>query len=103
MSRNYSEEEKNQHLDQYKVSGKTKTEYARTNDIPEATFRAWVKEEAYSKYGILEETVNSENNTATAKFVKPIIFSNENIRIELREGFDKEFLKRIIEVLVYDK
>ena len=103
MSRNYSEEEKMQHLDQYKVSGKSKTEYARLNDIPEATFRAWVKEEAYSKYGILEETANSENNSSTVKVIRPVIFANENIRIELREGFDKEFLKRIIEVLVYDK
>ena len=103
MSRNYSEEEKMQHLDQYKVSGKSKAEYARSNDIPEATFRAWVKEDAYSKYGILEETYNIEKDSATTKIIKPIIFANENMRIELREGFDKEFLKRIIEVLVYDK
>lgn len=103
MSRNYSEEERTQHLDQYRVSGKSKAEYARLNDIPEATFRAWVKEEAYSKYGILEDTPNSEKDANTTKIIKPIIFANENIRLELREGFDKEFLKRIIEVLVYDK
>ena len=41
-------------MDKYKVSGKCKTKYARENDIPEATFRAWVKEENISDFGMLE-------------------------------------------------
>ena len=102
MARIYSDEEKRLHLDQYKVSGKSKTEYARSNDIPEATFRAWVKEENYSDFGMIETETNEDGKTVT-RIVKPIIFANENIRIELREGYDKDFLKRIIEVLVYDK
>ena len=32
---------------------------------------------------------------------KPI-FTNDTIRIELREGYDKEFLRSIIEVLIND-
>ena len=102
MARIYSDEEKRLHLDQYKVSGKSKTEYARENDIPEATFRAWVKEENYSDFGIIETETNEDGKVVT-KIIKPIIFANENIRIELREGYDKNFLKRIIEVLVDDK
>ena len=35
MSRNYSEEEKREYLDRFKVSGKSKTIYARENGIPE--------------------------------------------------------------------
>lgn len=35
MARNYSEEEKQKLLDKYKVSGKSKTTYARENGIPE--------------------------------------------------------------------
>ena len=101
MARIYSDEEKRLHLDQYMVSGKCKTEYARENDIPEATFRAWIKEENYSDFGILE--TNPSNSEKITKVVKPIIFVNENIRIKLREGFDKEFLKRIIEVISNDK
>ena len=50
MARNYSEEEKQKLLDKYKVSGKSKTTYARENVIPEATFRAWVKEEQYGMF-----------------------------------------------------
>ena len=102
MGRMYSDEEKRLHLDQYKVSGKSKTEYARDNDIPEATFRAWVKEENYFDFGMIETETNEEGKIVT-KIVRPIIFANENIRIELREGYDKVFLRRIIEVLVDDK
>ena len=59
------------------------------------------KEEAYSNFGLLE-TEATENDGNTVKTVKPTIFANENIRIELREGYDKDFLKRIIEVLIRD-
>ena len=101
MARIYSDEEKRAHVDKYLVSGKCKTEYARENDIPEATFRSWIKEENYSDFGVLES--GSSETEKIVKIARPIIFSSENIRIELREGFDKEFLKRIIEVLVNDK
>ena len=85
ISRIYSEEEKRQYLDQYKVSGKSKTEYARSNDIPEATFRSWVKEEAYSIFGVLETSI-TENDGASGKVVKPIIFASENIRNKIYEN-----------------
>ena len=101
MARTYSEEEKRLHLDKYKGSGKCNTDYARENEIPEATFRAWIKEENYADFGILE--MKTSEPRKVTKLVKPIIFANENIRIELREGYDKEFLKKIIEVLINDK
>ena len=37
-----------------------------------------------------------------AKIIKPTIFANENIRIELRNGYDRKFLREIIEVLIND-
>ena len=63
MSRNYSEEEKQELQDKFKVSGKSKTEYARENGIPEATFRAWVKEEIYSNYGVLDVSISEHAPT----------------------------------------
>ena len=99
MARIYSEEEKRTHLDKYKVCGKTKTEYARENDIPEATFRSWIKEETLSAYGLIEQT---SGETEKVKIEKTTIFTNDTIRIELREGYDKEFLRSIIEVLIND-
>lgn len=101
MGRIYQEEEKRTYLDEYKVSGKTQTEYARENDIPESTFRAWLKEENYADFGALE--LNNEEREKVTRNAKRVIFANETIRIELREGFDKDYLKRIIEVLANDK
>lgn len=97
MARNYSEEEKREYLDRFKVSGKSKTTYARENGIPEATFRAWVKEEQYGMFGALE--INQQEQVSQKQLVKSIIFCNENIRIELKEGYDKEYLRKIIEVI----
>ena len=97
MARNYSEEEKREYLDRFKVSGKSKTRYARENGIPEATFRAWVKEQQYGMFGAVE--INHQEQTSQRQLVKSIIFCNENIRIELKEGYDKEYLKRIVEVI----
>lgn len=98
MSRNYNEEEKRDYLDGFKVSGKSKTEYARENGIPEATFRAWVKEEQYGAFGSID--INEPvSQPRLRESVKPIIFCDTNIRIELREGYNKEYLKQIIEVI----
>ena len=83
------------------MSGKCKTEYARENDIPEATFRAWIKEENYSNYGMLE--LDDDGTEKIVKPIKPTIFANETIRIELREGYDKEFLRKMVEVLINDR
>ena len=101
MANVYSEEEKQNHLDQYKESGKTKTEYAREHSIPEATFRAWVKEEMLATYGMLDFN-SSETNVTNNKIPRSKIFVDEYIRIELRYGYDKQFLKRIVEVLTSD-
>ena len=78
------------------MSGKCKTEYARENDIPEATFRAWIKEENYSNYGMLE--LDDDGTEKIVKPIKPTIFANETIRIELREGYDKELIKWEIKI-----
>lgn len=102
MSKIYEEEEKRMYIDAFKVSGKTKTAFARENNIPEATFRAWIKDDEYLSFGAIR--VNSDIITQSIKNKKQsTIFSCENIRIELKEGFDKEFLRKIIEVLINDK
>ena len=77
MARNYSEEEKQKLLDKYKVSGKSKTAYARENGIPEATFRAWVKEEQYGMFGAIE--INQQELISQKTIVKSTIFCNDNI------------------------
>lgn len=82
MARNYSEEEKQKLLDKYKVSGKSKTTYARENGIPEGTFRAWIKEEQYGMFGTIE--LSQQEQQSQKVIVKSTIFYNENIRIGKR-------------------
>ena len=100
MSKIYEEEEKRMYLDAFSVSGKSKTAFARENNIPEATFRAWIKEDEYLTFGAIQLN-NSEQPMKSRK--QSTIFSCENIRIELREGFDRIFLRKIVEVLINDK
>lgn len=103
MSKSYSEEEKRNFLDGFKVSGKSKTAYARENNIPEATFRAWIKDEEYQTFGAIR--INDEvMPPVIAKSRKQsTIFSSEDIRIEVKEGFNKDFLRKVVEVLINDR
>lgn len=103
MANTYSEQEKQTYLSAFRLSGKTRTAFARENNIPEATFRAWFNAEQQIHFG----TINIERETditAAPKIPKQVtIFSSENIKIELREGFDKDMLRKIVEVLINDK
>ena len=102
MARIYSNEEKEEYLAQYHASGKRKTEFARENNIPEATFRAWIDNENNSMYGRIDfERINNQESKVT-NIVRPIIFMSDKIRIELQEGYSKELLKNVIEVLLND-
>lgn len=101
MSKMYSEEEKRRYLDAYRVSGKSKTAYARENNIPEATFRGWIKDEEYQTFGAIRISDEVVPTVATKK--QSTIFSSEDIRIELKEGFDKLFLRKVVEVLINDR
>ena len=98
MSKMYSEEEKRSYLDSFRVIGESKTAYARENNIPEATFRAWVKEEEYQTFGVIR--INNETPAVVTTKKQSTIFSSENIRIELKEGFNKVFLRKVVEVLI---
>ena len=100
MSRIYSEEEKSEYLEAYHKSGKSKTEFSRENNIPEATFRAWINNENRSVYGMIDVKKLEEYQAKRAE--SPTVFINSKIRIELQEGYDKDFLKSVIEVMIND-
>lgn len=98
MSKKYNEEEKQKLIDEYEASGLSKARYAREHGIPETTLGGWLKESNSITFGelLLDDKVAKPISTAK----KPIIFGCENIKIELKEGYDKELLKRIVEVLI---
>lgn len=98
--RTYTEEEKMKYVAEFKASGMSMNEYAKEVDIPETTLRDWIKVDRELGFG--KVNINkplSEVTGITNMVKKPMVFVSENIRVELREGFDKNFLRQIIEVL----
>ena len=74
-------------------------QYAQQNGITENNLRQWLEEDKDATFGKLSmDTMALQFNIE-----KTIVFKNKNINIELREGFDKQYLKQIVEVLINDK
>lgn len=97
-ARTYGKEEKQAYVEDYKNSGETVGRYALENGIPETTLRGWLKEDRELTFGAIEI---KPSNVSLPKIAKSAtVFATENIRIELKEGFDKQFLKNIVEVLI---
>lgn len=96
----YNEEEKVEIVEEWKNSGLGTTLFAREKGIPESTLRGWVKEDREMSFGTIDIKESKQvPNTASNR----MIFSSNNIRIELKDGFDKEFLRKMVEVLINDK
>ena len=94
----YSEEEKIAYVEEFKESGMSITAYAREKEIPATTLRGWLRLDRALSFGEIDiKPHNVQPQIAPQK--KSMVFAMENIRIELKEGYNKEFLKRIIEVL----
>ena len=100
--RTYSEEEKLSHLELFKESGLSVNEYAREKDIPETTLRDWIKVDENVGFGKIDVKSMFGEKNAQPKIRKPTVFVNEKIRIELKEGYSKQFLRNIVEVLIND-
>ena len=96
----YSKEEKQAIMEEYKTSGKSLREYTEEKRIPSSTLQGWLKEDKNLTFGAIEI------NTAIpglSKTIKPAtVFATENMKLELKEGFDKKLLRSIVEVLLHD-
>ena len=100
--RTYSEEEKKAYVDEFKESGLSITAYARERKIPTTTLRDWLRLDKALEFGKIDLEKDLKSEQATMKQIphkKSIVFAMENIRIELKEGYNKKILKQIIEVL----
>ena len=102
----YNKNEKETYLKEFKESSLSLNKFVKEKGIPYTTFHGWMKAQNNLSFGELElkttkpktektKTSSSNNNK------KPIIFTSEDIKIELKEDFNKEFLKKIVEVLIY--
>lgn len=96
----YSEEEKRRYLEEFKKGDLTFYEFIADASIPEETFERWLREENETEFGAIE--LNQHVSRRISKAYKTTnTFVSEKIKIELVKGFDKEFLKKIIEVMCY--
>ena len=95
----YSEKEKQNFIEEYRNSGLTMKEFANRNFITESNLRKWVQEDKEATFDKIS------TNTLALEFniEKTLVFKNKNMSIELKEGFDKEYFKKIVEVLLNDK
>ena len=103
----YSKEEKIAHVEAFKESGMSITAYAREQGIPKATFSGWLRLDRALAFGEID--VKPKFNEGANTSLKPnqpirktIVFAKDDIRIELKEGFDKNLLKKIVEVFISD-
>ena len=96
----YSKEEKLACIEEYKESGMSITEFSRLRGIPDSTFRGWLKLDRALAFGEIEVKPQSQQVIAPIAVKKTMVFAKDDIRIELKEGFDKEFLKKIVEVMI---
>ena len=79
-------------------AGLSISEYCKNTGIATTTFRDWLKVDEDLGFGKIniKPTITEAFKSVTKK---PMIFVNEEMRIELKEGFNKHFLRQIIEVL----
>ncbi len=99
--RTYNEEEKKAYVDEFKESGLSITAYARAKGIPDTTLRGWLRLDSALGFGKIDLGTHSASQLAVQQIQhkKSMVFAMENIRIELKEGYNKKILRQIIEVL----
>lgn len=96
--RRYTDKERERYLEEYQNSDLTISGFAREKGIPASTLKGWINRETDIRFGELQ----TEENTRTAMPRPNKVFITENIRIELKYGYNKEFLKSVVEVLIAD-
>ena len=98
MSRTYSDEEKQQYIEEFKNSGMSQNQFAEETGIPKTTLGGWLKTD--EKVGFGEINLKPKNLDVSRVAKKITVFANETVRIELKEGYNKELVLKMVEVLV---
>lgn len=74
-------------------------DYAKQKKLREETLRKWLQENKDATFGKISTNLMAMNFNVEKK----IVFKNESIHIELCNGYNKEYFKKIVEVLMqYD-
>ncbi len=97
----YSEEEKEKYVRGFKKCTLTLYDYAREMNIRPEELKQWLKEDNGSAlFGKIEmsDIVRTPVSTSTSRTA--IKFESKNIKIELKENYDKVLLMNLMEVLL---
>lgn len=74
-------------------------DYAKQKELREETLRKWLQEDKDATFGRISTNLMAMNFNVEKK----IVFKNASIHIELCDGYDKEYFRKIVEVLMqYD-
>ena len=101
--RRYSNRQKREYLEEYRKSGKTPAEFSKRKNIVLSTFCNWLRE---SKSEIepqsdIELEVNEDFGEVKIEDINPsLMLVTDKIKIELQEGYNKQFLHKLMEVIL---
>ncbi len=97
----YSEEEKEKYVRGFKKCTLPLYEYARKMKINPEDLKQWLKKDNGSAlFGKIEMKDIIEEPSSTLAKRTAIKFESKNIKIELKENYDKELLMNLMEVLI---
>ncbi len=107
----YSEENKKKWLEEFKNNNKPASQYAKEIGIPASTLRFWARKELNSCYNNSFGEIKILDNANVVSNVAEVDNNNEKqikyygnkVTIILEKGYDRVFLRKIVEVLVKDK
>ena len=103
MVRNYSEDEKIKYVQGFRNSHYPISDYCYKMNLNYEEFKRWLKEyKDLPKFGMiqLQEKVSTVSVVIPKETTKGVKFESNGIKIELADGYDKDFLVKIMEVIV---
>lgn len=96
----FSEEERKEHVNNWECSGMSITQYAKSCNISRKTLSTWIQKARAKTSSEIEFSPAIDISQSFSNNV--VTFENETIKIELKKNFNKNFLRKIVEVLVND-
>ena len=77
---------------------RNQAQYSNENRMSKTSQNNWQKQGEQFVFGQINTRIKNQNIARVDE--KKTVFSNETLRIELKEGFDKDFVLKIVKVLI---
>ena len=106
MSRKFSKEEKEKLLKKFKNGNLSYRAFCKKNGVSKTTLSERknlnkISAGGATDFGIIQ--LNAQGEPSATDDKESIKFLCDTIRIELKSGYDKNLLTKVIEVMTYDK